>query len=350
MKIHSCGLNLNMSIKKGMQCFLSDYLDIRRDSKIVFLSNGDREDLVEMLVQSTSDIGSTAIHIPNKLPFSQIARMLDGYDLVVFLENTSSTYRNEIDGYCVANQQNMKIVRVFDFSSELFTHTFNIEKNVLRQLNKKLIGLASKSGKICAKSDRGTDLEINLDKRFGWVDSCGHFGSRPAIFPVSEVATYSSDVSGVLVADGALNTNFGFYTDPRISGSPVTIQIENSVVKNVSCEDYMLRYFLSNYFKTPFCDRIGEVGIGTNYGIPEFVPFLSHINERFPSLHIGFGANNQGEAIAGWNCPLHLDLILGTCDIWIGHTCVLQDRNFINLFDEEISLPSSLQVIHADTV
>jgi leucyl aminopeptidase (aminopeptidase T) len=349
METHSD--NINDLVKKGVRCFLSDYLDICSGERVVFFSDGERENLVEILILSSNELDAVAVHCHNSAPFDQVAKYLDECDIAVLLEKTSSSYRKEIVDYLAAHYNSVRIARMFDFSQELFTHTFNVEKNVLRCLHKNLLDFASNSREIRVKSTKGTDLEIGLDDRFGWIDSCGQFSERkPAIFPVAEVATYSPSVSGILVADGAINTNFGFYTDPRLIHAPVTMQIENSVVRHISCSDTVLEYFLNRYINTPFCDRVGEVGIGTNYGIMEFVPFLSHINERFPALHLGFGANNQGKKLIDWNCDFHLDLILDSCDIWIDSSCVLSGRKFLEIARDDALVSRKLRVAHADTI
>lgn len=349
MPIHND--NLNHPAKQGITRFLSDYLNVCPGESVVFFSDGAKEELVELLVFYAEEIGAFAIHHLNSNPFSQIAKHLDKCDVAILLETTSSTYRQEIIDYLSEHKGFLRIARVFDFSLELFTHTFNVEKNVLRTLHKNLINLASTSREICVKSLKGTDLEIQLDDRFGWIDSCGQFSeSKPAVFPVAEIATYSPNVTGVLVADGAINTNFGFYTDPRLIDMPVTMHIENSIVRYISCANPILHYFLNRYIGVPFCNRVGEVGIGTNFGITEFVPFLSHINERYPALHLGFGANNQGKELVGWNCDFHLDLILDHCDIRIGSSCVLSERKFLEIARYDSPVPRKLQVAHADTI
>ncbi|OLT20712.1 hypothetical protein BJF78_09030 [Pseudonocardia sp. CNS-139] len=54
---------------------------------------------------------------------------------------------------------------------------------------------------------------------------------------------------------------------------------------------------------------MGELGFGTNSGIPGFVRMNSFVNERYPGIHVGFGQHNQGTFAPARRTPLHLDLI-----------------------------------------
>ena len=42
----------------------------------------------------------------------------------------------------------------------------------------------------------------------------------------------------------------------------------------------------------------------------------SHINERRPGVHIGFGQHNQDPGVVNYQCDLHLDLIAKGGTIW----------------------------------
>ena len=63
------------------------------------------------------------------------------------------------------------------------------------------------------------------------------------------------------------------------------------------------------FYATENARRVGEVGLGTNVGIRRFVPMVSFINERVPTLPLGFGAHLQPPGLA-YTCHVHLDLIL----------------------------------------
>jgi len=46
------------------------------------------------------------------------------------------------------------------------------------------------------------------------------------------------------------------------------------------------------------------------------VPENSHLNERVPGVHIGFGQHNQKAAATGYDCDIHIDLCAQGGLVW----------------------------------
>jgi hypothetical protein len=76
-----------------------------------------------------------------------------------------------------------------------------------------------------------------------------------------------------------------------------------------SCPDAGVRELLTRLFALPHARDVGELGFGTNSGIPGSVRMNSFGNERVPGIQVGFGQHNQGGFAAPRTTPLHLDLI-----------------------------------------
>jgi aminopeptidase len=255
------------------------------------------------------------------------AKLLEN-EVIVFLEKTSSTHAQELSDFLLSHNTK-KAYRLFDFSRELLLGCFNCDRPTLHSLNHSLISLANETAVVTVKSEIGTDLRICLDQRFGWINSLGRYAvGRPGILPPSEVATFSTEVDGILVADGAINYNLGVDFDPRLRGRPIFAEFDKGRVKSAKCEDPFIHRLLELFFCIEFSERVGEIGFGTNLGLANFVPFVSHINERYPSFHLGLGSNNQGISVAGWQGTAHLDLILDNCDIWFDGTLVHTGRDY----------------------
>jgi hypothetical protein len=67
--------------------------------------------------------------------------------------------------------------------------------------------------------------------------------------------------------------------------------------------------FLTKCFSRDNAIRVGELGFGTNPGVKNPLPTNSHVNERRPGVHIGFGQHNQPKEIVDYECDIHIDLI-----------------------------------------
>jgi leucyl aminopeptidase (aminopeptidase T) len=339
-------------IEDGIRNFLFDYLGVVPGNALLFLMRHERRELCEAVAEVAKGYGCLCTTMPSNTSFESLREAIHNHDTIVYLEGTESAHSKEVLAYLATEPEPpQRFFRVFDFSTELLSEAFRISRADLQRLNDSIIARGWRTSKVTVRSDLGTDLHIHLDNKYGWINSSGLFCSRkPGVLPPAEVATYSPAVSGVLYADGAINTNFGFPIDPRLAEHPVRIELEDSRVVSAQCEYPMIDYFLQKFFKVTNADRVGEIGFGTNIGLTRFVPFVSHINERFPSLHLGFGANNQGPPRVEWTCPMHLDLIFDRCEVYFDGELILRDREYTSHELLSVSDLEQVPIGYTDTV
>jgi len=165
----------------------------------------------------------------------------------------------------------------------------------------------------------GSDLSVTLDSnRHRWVSNRGM--ARPGgvvILPAGEVATFPASISGTFVADFAFNVNAITDRDARLKRHPVRVWIKDGRAVRHECEDAGTRQFLEECFQKYCAYNVGELGFGTNTGVREPISLNSHINERRPGVHLGFGQHNQDPGVVGYQCAIHLDLIAKGGMIWV---------------------------------
>ncbi|MEE2570598.1 hypothetical protein V1638_14510 [Pseudarthrobacter sp. J64] len=204
-----------------------------------------------------------------------------------------------------------RIVRIISASDELFTHGLALTPTELEALNATLLDFLQGALRIRVQTDGGTDLNITLDQdRYEWISNRGKL--RPGAFtilPAGEIATFSDAIEGRLVADGALNCNVITELDMRLADNPLFVTIRNSIATSFSCSSTSLNTFVEQAFKLPNARRIGEIGFGTNQALKTFLSHNSHLNERHPSLHIGFGQHNQSLQTVPYEADIHLDAV-----------------------------------------
>lgn len=336
----------------GIKNLLFDYFSLESSASLLLLAPLDQWNLCESVAEIARSYGHPCITLPSNTTFKQVEKLINKHNVIAYFEKTESTHSKELLHYLKTHMgSHQQFFRVFDFSNELFSEAFRVPQAQLLELNEAIIAKGRCSSIVTVRSDLGTDLQIRLEEKYGWINSCGLFrNSKPGVLPPSEVATYSNAVNGVIYADGAINTNFGFPIDPRLAEHPVRVEIENSQVVSVYCEHKIINHLLQKFFQIENAKRVGEVGFGTNIGLTQFVPFLSHINERFPSLHLGFGANNQGAPLVMWKCPMHLDLILDCCEVFFDDELILSNRDYkVSKADASFDL-EKVPMAYADTV
>ncbi|WP_217442155.1 hypothetical protein, partial [Myxococcus sp. CA039A] len=76
---------------------------------------------------------------------------------------------------------------------------------------------------------------------------------------------------------------------------------------------------------------------GTNGGLGEFISMNSHINERHPGVHLGFGQHNQSIHVLDYYSPIHMDLISPGGQVWVDDDQVPLD--LLNLKPSQVPHP-----------
>jgi leucyl aminopeptidase (aminopeptidase T) len=211
------------------------------------------------------------------------------------------------------------VIRIINASEELFRIAVNKSPNDLSALNTALLEHFMPAKAMHIKTPSGSDLSVKLDAdRYRWLSNRGVSKSgRFTILPAGEVATYPVSVEGVLVADGAFNVNIQTDLNVCLDQHPINIYIKNSKVVSFDCANRQICQFLDLVFAEPYADHVGELGFGTNSGIKHSIPMNSHINERRPGVHIGFGQHNQSVYSVGYNCGIHMDMIAVGGLVWV---------------------------------
>jgi hypothetical protein len=310
--------NLQTKLREveGMRMLIRSYLRLGAGSRLLVRWNLDTADLdgraaLRDFIGICGDdlVGVSAEAVDEQSTFS--ANDLDGYDVVLYISKTRSIHRQQILAWLGNHVGTAAVYRLFDFGYELFELCFRRSKNDLCDLNNGVLACAKASSTITITSETGTDLVVRPDSFASWTSNHGHFRAPfPGVFPCGEVSTYSGDVQGVLVADGAINMSYPFDFDPRLESKRVVLTINEGRVTDYTCKDVLINSLCKTLFAVENANRVGEIGLGTNEGIERFVPFRSLINERVAGFHLGIGSPVKKGTYPQWNCKLHTDFIL----------------------------------------
>lgn len=249
-------------------------------------------------------------------------------DAALFLESGQSHHTQALRQHLKDGEGAPPAYRLFGATPEAIRGGFRRKRAALRRRNWSLIGAARRAGRLAVRSDGGTRLEVGLDWATPWANTYGECADGyPGVLPPSEVNTRSSDVEGILVVDGAIASNLGWPLDARLAGNPLTLRISRGKVTDVACRQKLVRDLVEDFLSLPQTNEVVEIGIGTNDGIPAFVPSDILLNERFASFHLGIG----GADATNPRQNLHLDFILGDCKIYFGNRVALARGRFSHL-------------------
>jgi len=245
---------------------------------------------------------------------------LRGKLIILTLErDTMSHFRPLLETLVQFGAYKCKVIRIISAAAEFFTESLNLTPAALSARNASLLDRLDGSKSMSVQSASGTDLRITVDSSsYDWISNRGAW--RPGgfmILPAGEIATYPAQIDGVLVADGAINCNFISDLNMMLGSHPITVEIENGKAVNFSCRDEETARFIRTGFGMKFGRNVGELGFGTNSGIGSFIPQNSHVNERHPGVHIGFGQHNQSQSRVPYLADIHMDLITNGATIAI---------------------------------
>ena len=210
------------------------------------------------------------------------------------------------------------VIRAMSACYELFSYALHVNPEELLARNATILERCMKAKKLRIKCSGGTDLTVHLNSdRFRWISNHGVMREGDTlILPAGEVATYPNSIEGTLIADFAFNVNTIVNFDARLKTNPVKVFVQNGKAVDFECENIDVKNLLARCFNMLNGSNVGELGFGTNRCVESAVSMNSHINERCPGIHLGFGQHNQLD-ILNYQCKSHLDLIAKGGLIWI---------------------------------
>lgn len=330
---------MDVKVWRGVQLLLDEYVSVKSDDFVLIAYAADSADpaawvstALELRGIAHGRVWMNPLYDPG---FLERARSVvpspgavDGNVVVVTLERDTLSHHQDLKAVLAEfPPAKIRMFRAINASAELFSKGMQVGPGVLESLNAALLERCFTSKRLRITSPGGTELAVELDSaKYRWVSNRGKAREGGVVvLPAGEIATFPSDINGVLVADFAFNVNLLTERDARLGQAPVTIWIEDGRAVRWHCESPEIMSFLDECFKKHCVCYVGELGFGTNVGVDEAISLNSHINERRPGVHLGFGQHNQNPSVAGYSCNLHLDLIARGGSIWFDDDVVPLD-------------------------
>lgn len=315
----------------GVQSLLDNYARVHADDLVIILYTSDSYESAAWI--------SAALEL-REIPFRRVwmaplhddgflARLtsslpppaeLKGRIVVLSFErDTMSHTRALADALTKYDKRHCAVLRAISASASLFSDALGVRPEELSARNTAILERCMNADRLRIQTRGGTDLRVGIDsKRHRWISNRGtaRLGGT-VILPAGEVATFPASMDGVFVADFAFNVNAITDRDARLREHPVSVWIKDGRAVRYECADPSTRAFLDECLQTHCAYNVGELGFGTNVGVTDAVAMNSHINERRPGVHVGFGQHNQDPDVVGYQCNIHLDLIAEGGKVWV---------------------------------
>ena len=315
----------------GVQSLLDNYVKFSADDHVVLLYTSDSSEPAAWVSAALDlrGIPCKRVWMSPLVDQGFLARLapalpdpegLNGRRLVVLsLERDTMSHARPLAG-ALAKYKNkrLRVVRAISVCPEFFSIAMQASPEDLAARNTAILERLMPAKRLHITTESGSDLRVTLDPKLRWISNRGMARSGSImILPAGEVATFPASIDGKLVADFAFNVNMVTRRDARLHDHPVTIWIEGGRAVKAECADATVSKFIEDCFQTHCAFNVGELGFGTNFQVNDAIPLNSHINERRPGIHLGFGDHNQDPALVGYICSIHLDLIARGGKVWI---------------------------------
>jgi hypothetical protein len=314
--------NLGSEVWAGVQSLLDDYAAVRTSDTVMLLYTSDSYEAA-VWISAALELRDVPVRrvwmaplVDPGFPVRLAERLptpdhLSGRLVVITLErDTLSHGRTLRDVLAVYGRDRWLMLRAISVCPQLFSTALRVAPQDLSDRNTALLERLRPASRLHITTSSGTDLRVTLDPRHRWISNRGT--AQPGtvlILPAGEIATYPAEIDGVFVADFAFNVNAITDLDARLGTRPVTVTIEGGQAKRFDCPDDEITELLELCFSRQNARRVGELGFGTNSAIRGPIEMNSHINERCPGVHLGFGQHNQDLAVVSYQAAIHLDLI-----------------------------------------
>lgn len=229
----------------------------------------------------------------------------------------------------VIEERRIRYAHMVWISPVIMRQAMRADYHAIDALSRRVLERVRISERIVVKSPAGTDIEATFNPEYTWIKTSGLIDPTYwSNLPGGEVWTAPESVNGVFVVDGSV----GDYLCPKygdISATPLTIEVEDGVLRDAHCENPdLLADFMEYCHRVNNGDRVGEFALGTNIGITQMIGNLLQ-DEKVPGVHIAFG--NPCAQLTGtpWTCTTHIDAISRNTDVWADGRPIMAGANYL---------------------
>lgn len=211
----------------------------------------------------------------------------------------------------------------------LMTTGMAVDYAAVQDMCRKVYDIVAGAASITVTNPAGTNITATFNPDWKWIISDGLIKpDKWTNLPDGEVFTCAKSIDkGVVVVDGSL----GDFFSPKyglLEGTPVTMEISDSRVVSVTCENEALADEFREYMKQDEnANRIGEFAIGTNIGLDKLVGNLLQ-DEKFPGVHIAVGHGYPEKTGSDWGSEAHCDAVLKNTTITVDGRKIMEDGVF----------------------
>ncbi len=229
----------------------------------------------------------------------------------------------------VVNRQGIRHGHMVNITPQIMREGMRADFLAVDALSQRLVERARQTKRVTCRTPAGTDFEAELSPKLKWLKTSGIITPEKwGNLPGGEIFTSPLNSRGVFVVDGVV----GDYLCQKygdIRETPLTIEVEESRIRSLACENTELLEEFRAYTSTDEnSNRVGEFAIGTNTACTRVIGNILQ-DEKIPGIHIAFGHPYAEHTGADWISKTHIDCVGRDFDIWFDGDQVMQGGRFL---------------------
>ncbi len=334
------------SISYGAEQAVKNCVRLKEGEKVVIVTDKSAEHIAKEITRFAEEISPGRVYSflmeeygerpddgSTPLPFPDvIGREMVDADVSFYCASGKKgelqSFRMPMIGYVEKNEK-LRHAHMPGINDELMCTGMSVDYSQVQEMCRKVRDIVTKARTISVTTRAGTDFTVELDPAWRWKVSDGLIRSEDwSNLPDGEVFTCAKSVpQGKIVVDGVLGDYFSEEFG-LLEGTPLTLEVKNSRVQNLTCSNDKLVKEFGEYMKQDEnANRIGEFAIGTNIGLEKLVGNLLQ-DEKFPGVHVAVGHGYPEKTGSDWESAAHCDAVLKNTTIVVEGQTIMQDGKF----------------------
>ena len=313
-------------------------LGLRPDERITIIGGDECSDIINALVAQVEKVGSecSVVYLEN---YCERPCLDLPHDILVDMKKSQVSlyvahalpgelnHRSQVTRFVTVHH--MRHGHMVNISPEIMMQGMRADFRKVDELSVRLIEKARQTKVIRATTPAGTDIEAHFSPKLNWLKTSGIISEKKwGNLPGGEILTSPARIDGVFVVDGVIGDYLcDIYGDLR--KTPLTIEIEDSRIKSLKCDNELLVKDFSDYTAVDEnANRVGEFAIGTNIGVHDIIGNILQ-DEKIPGIHIAFGDPYWEHTGQDWSSLAHIDCVGREFTIWMDDEMVMNGGKFL---------------------
>src|SRR3954452_14384593 len=331
-------ITLDPELQPGARNAIRDCLRLKPEERITIITDEATRDIAAALQAEVEEVGAQhAVFVLEEHAERPLTNMpaniledLGQSQVSIFCAQTQrGELRSRMQMSDVVNRNRIRHGHMVNITRQIMLEGMRADFLAVDALSQRLIERARMTERVTCMTAAGTHFEARLSPSLKWIKTSGMITpDKWGNLPGGEIFTSPRTSSGTFVVDGVVGDYLcAKYGD--LEATPLTIEVEESRIRNLQCENKdLLEEFLVYTSTDENSNRVGEFAIGTNTACSHVIGNILQ-DEKIPGIHIAFGHPYAEHTGQNWISKTHIDCVGRNFDIWFDDDQVMADGKFL---------------------